>query len=277
MYLPPAYFQSPRPQLPVIVLLHGTPGGPVDWTRSIYADVTADTYASQHHGFAPILVMPDINGSWTSDSECVNGKPGQVQTYLTTDVRNAVIARFHTRRDAAGWAIAGFSEGGYCALQIGLRHPDLYAAIGDFSGEEGPSVPGGLQRLFPGTPAQAHAQAAGYDPAQLLRNWNRVVRPRIWFEVGTNDINLPAIAHQDLLARSRNFDTHFVAQPASTHSFAAWRNAFHDALPWFTAMLAAPASPTITTAPDAQHAKQAPTTRSQLAAGHLTATRHAAT
>ena len=102
VYLPPAYFRSPRPQLPVIELLHGTPGSPIDWTRSIFADVTADAYASQHHGVAPILVMPDINGTWTSDSECVNGTPGQVQTYLTVDVRNAVVARFHTRRDREG-------------------------------------------------------------------------------------------------------------------------------------------------------------------------------
>jgi len=244
VYLPPAYFQSPRPQLPVIELLHGTPGSPIDWARSIFVDVTADAYASLHNGFAPILVMPDVNGSWTADSECVNGKPGQVQTYLTVDVRNAVIARFHTRGDARGWAIAGFSEGAYCALQIGLRHPDLYGAIGDFSGEEGPSVAGGVRSLFPGTSVQAQQLAATYDPAQLLRYWNGPVQPPIWFEVGTNDVNLPAMAHLDLLARARGFDTHFVAQPASTHSFAAWHDAFHDALPWFVAILANSAPPT---------------------------------
>ena len=38
-----------RRQLPVIELLHGTPGSPVDWTRGGYADITADEYAS-HHG-----------------------------------------------------------------------------------------------------------------------------------------------------------------------------------------------------------------------------------
>jgi len=244
VYLPPAYFRTPRLQLPVIELLHGTPGSPIDWTRSIFVDVTADAYASRHHGVAPILVMPDVNGSWTADSECVNGKPGQVQTYLTVDVRNAVIARFHTRRDARGWAIAGFSEGAYCSLQIGLRHPDLYGAIGDFSGEEGPSVAGGVQSLFPGTAEQAHQQAATYDPAQLLRHSTSPVRPPIWFEVGTNDVNLSAMAHLDLLARACGFATHFVAQPASTHSFAAWHNAFRDALPWFTAILANSTPPT---------------------------------
>jgi len=243
VYLPPAYFATPRPQLPVIELLHGTPGSPADWTRAGFADLTADAYASQHDGYAPILVMPDVNGGWTSDSECVNGTRGQVQTYLTVDVRDAIIARFHTRADAAGWAIAGFSEGAYCALQIGLRHPDLYGAIGDFSGEEGPSVPGGLQRLFAGTVQQAEQQAALYNPAVLLKHWNDPVRPPIWFEVGTDDITAHAMTSLDRLALADGFDTRFVVQQGADHGFASWRDALRDSLPWFAHMMAVPASP----------------------------------
>ena len=176
--------------------------------------------------------MPDVNGSWTSDSECVNGRKGAVQTYLTVDVRNAVLANFHVRSDAAGWSIAGYSEGGYSALQIGLRHPDLYGAIGDFSGEEGPTAPGGLRSLFAGNEYQAVAQAKQYDPAVLLREWHGDIRPAIWFEVGTNDVTLPAMMKLDELARLDGFETRFVSQQQETHSFASWRESFRDALPW---------------------------------------------
>ncbi|MFV8161296.1 hypothetical protein [Mycobacteroides abscessus] len=31
IYLPPAYFNDPRPQLPVLVLIASQPGGPRDW------------------------------------------------------------------------------------------------------------------------------------------------------------------------------------------------------------------------------------------------------
>ena len=237
VYLPPAYFVTPRPQLPVIELLHGTPGSPADWTRAGLADLTADAYAAQHDGYTPILVMPDVNGSWTSDSECVNGTRGQVQTYLTVDVRDAIITQLHTRADAAGWAIAGFSEGAYCALQIGLRHPDLYGAIGDFSGEGGPSVRGGPQRLFAGTAQQAAQQATQYNPAMLLKHWDDRVRPPIWFEVGTNDITAHAMTSLDLLALADGFNTHFVVQQGTDHSFASWRDAFRDALPWFANLM----------------------------------------
>ena len=240
VYLPPAYFESPRPRLPVIELLHGTPGSPIDWTRGGMADVTADTFASHHRGFAPVLVMPDVNGSWLADTECVNGRQGRVQTYLTADVRNAMISRFHTRRDAGGWAIAGLSEGGYCALQIGLRHPNLYSAIGDFSGEAEPSSSGGLHDLFAGTPAQMRRQAAQYDPINLLQTWRGTTRPYIWFDDGSSDPTTPVMTELNLLARARGFRTRFEVQPGAIHSFISWHDAFANALPSLAHLTEAP-------------------------------------
>jgi len=240
VYLPPAYFDVSRPQLPVIELLHGTPGSPADWTRAGFADVTADRFAADHGGYAPVLVMADVNGRWFGDTECVNGNRGQAQTYLTADVRTAVIRRFHTRTDRYGWAIAGLSEGGYCALQIGLRHPDLYGAIGDFSGNPGPSIAGGLTHLFTGTRQQIAAQHALYDPVNLLTHWTRVTRPPIWFEVGTIDTTLANCEHLDQLAQAHRFDTRFVIQPGSNHSYDSWRQAFQDALPGITASFGEP-------------------------------------
>ena len=116
VYLPPAWFQTPRLQLPVIELLHGSPGDPADWTRAGYADVAADAYARTHHGIAPIIVMPDVNGrEWWHDSECVNGPMGNAEQYLTVDVRNAVVRKLGARRQGSAWSIAGLSEGGSCA------------------------------------------------------------------------------------------------------------------------------------------------------------------
>lgn len=54
------------------MLLHGTPGTPQDWIDGGQAAATADAYAAAHGGRAPILVMPDINGSIDADTECVD-------------------------------------------------------------------------------------------------------------------------------------------------------------------------------------------------------------
>jgi hypothetical protein len=94
-------------------LLHGSPGSPTDWTRAGEANLTADRYAAAHDGFAPILVMPDVNGAgWMRDSKCVNGPEGNAETYLTTDVRRAVVHSFDALAGGASWAVAGLSEGG---------------------------------------------------------------------------------------------------------------------------------------------------------------------
>ena len=87
VWVPPAGFAPSHAKLPVIELLHGTPGQPSDWTRAIYADQTSLAYAKKHDGVAPILVMPDINGSLDGDTECANTPMyGQVETYLTQTV-----------------------------------------------------------------------------------------------------------------------------------------------------------------------------------------------
>lgn len=232
VYLPPAYFATPRPSLPVIELLHGSPGSPVDWTRGAYADVTADRYADGHNGLAPIMVMPDVNGGWNTDSECVNGKRGRRETYLTRDVRAAVIKRFHARADRASWAIAGFSEGGYCAVQLGLRHPDLYGSVGDFSGETGPSHSGGMQALFSGSPSEIASRAARYSPGLILRERTGALKPSIWFEAGSLDPTLGNIEHLATLAEQRGFTIRVAAPPGQNHDFRDWRRAFADFLPW---------------------------------------------
>src|SRR5437764_834334 len=77
VYLPPAWFRPDHPRLPVIMLLHGTPGGPSDWTRSAQADVVADQFAKSRAGMAPVLVFPDANGGPFKDTECVDGPKGR--------------------------------------------------------------------------------------------------------------------------------------------------------------------------------------------------------
>ncbi len=71
VYLPPAWFRSPEPSLPVIELIAGIPGEPSDWTRAGYADTTSTDFSTHHHGLSPILVIPDNNGS-VQDTECSN-------------------------------------------------------------------------------------------------------------------------------------------------------------------------------------------------------------
>jgi S-formylglutathione hydrolase FrmB len=185
VYLPPAYFRPGAADLPVLILLSGTPGTPINWIRAGRAEATADRYAAAHHGVAPILVIVDQNGSVTGDTECVDGPQGNAETYLTVDVPAFITTTLHVRHDPARWGIVGFSEGGTCALGLVLAHPDLYRHIVDLDGEMRPRLGGPtntLTALFGGslTAQQDH------DPLHLLatRRYHGVTG---WFAAGLGD------------------------------------------------------------------------------------------
>jgi S-formylglutathione hydrolase FrmB len=185
LYLPPAFFATPPPPLPVVVMLGGTPGGPQDWPRAGFATQAADAYASQHGGVAPILAFVDHNGSVFNDTECVDGPGGRAETFLVDDVPRSVADTLHIPLDPRRWAIAGFSEGGTCAFELAVRHPDVYGLFLDIAGDGAPNLGSDattLRQLYGG---DREAMAA-HDPAHLLRP-TRVRNLTGWFVVGASD------------------------------------------------------------------------------------------
>jgi S-formylglutathione hydrolase FrmB len=235
VWVPPAWFARNRPQLPVIELLHGTPGDPSNWTKSAYADATALAFAEQHHGMAPILVMPDINGSQGADSECVNSTMyGDVETYLTKTVPQYMQKNFNASTAAGSIAIAGLSEGGLCATTLALNNPKEYAAFGNYSGDESPTYQNEnqqqtMQTLFGGSAASYNA----HNPPYLLTH-QRFAGLAGWFEVGAQDSgSLQAARMLQPLALNAGIDT-CIATPPGAHSFDFWEQAFKDSLPWLS-------------------------------------------
>ena len=234
VYLPPAWFARPRPKLPVIMMLTGTPSLVSDWTRAAHADQIADDYAAAHHGFAPILVFPDPNGSNLGDTECVDSPQGNAETYLTEDVPREVVTLFGSA--PTPWAVAGLSEGGMCAALLTVRRPDVFTAFADFSGEPGPVMghdhAATMRLLFGGSKAAWH----DHDPLTLLGR-RRYDGHAGWFEVGRDDRGpLTAARRLDAAAREAGMTTHLVVR-SGKHNFTFWSEAFRHALPWLTARL----------------------------------------
>jgi enterochelin esterase-like enzyme len=132
VYLPPGY-DSPANasrRYPVVYLLHGYPGGPLDWFRAVPTQQLMDTMVGDHLVRPMIVVAPNANGGWLHDSEMLNQVGGpQTETYLTRTVVGWVDGHFRTVATRAGRAIGGMSSGGYGALNLGLRHQDLYSVI----------------------------------------------------------------------------------------------------------------------------------------------------
>jgi enterochelin esterase-like enzyme len=160
--LPPEYGQPAyaHKRFPVVELLHGYPGTPTTWFHAM--DVRARLAAATGLGATPfVLAIPQISVPGAPDLECTDlpGQP-QVATFLTTEVHAILTSHFRVRADRAGWGLMGYSEGGYCAAALTLRHPELYAAGVDIAGYGEP-----LSAFFDRYPAQ---RAAG-RLAVLLR------------------------------------------------------------------------------------------------------------
>ena len=132
VYTPPGYDQHPSQRYPVAYLLHGSPGHAADWFAAGAIAHQMDVLIAAHLVRPMIVVAPDVNGAGVRDSECLNtaavGGP-QVETYLDQVVVPYVDGRYRTRADRQDRVIGGMSSGGYCALDQGLRHQDLYGSI----------------------------------------------------------------------------------------------------------------------------------------------------
>ena len=132
MYLPPGYEAKANAhrRYPVVYLLHGYPGSPIDWFRAAEVQDQMDALLRYHLVQPMLIVAPDASGGWLHDSEMLNQVGGpQVETYLTRAVVAAVDARYRTVPDRSGRAIGGVSSGGYGALNLGLHHQATYAVI----------------------------------------------------------------------------------------------------------------------------------------------------
>lgn len=166
VYLPPAYLATPRANLPVLVLIHGVPGGPGDWLRGGQVNKFMDHYAAAHRGLAPLVVMPDAGAKWAHFPPlCLNSKQGQAATYLTQDVPNWVKKTFGAAMDSPRqWAVGGFSYGGTCAMTLAVDHPGVYPTFIDSSGESEPTIDQGrkvlVKKYFDGNAAAFARQNA---------------------------------------------------------------------------------------------------------------------
>lgn len=264
VYLPPAWFTSdPPPQLPVVTMLGAEFSQPGDWAVSADAVRTLDRFAATHGGVAPVAVFPDMSGSFTNDTECVNGPRGNAADHLIEDVVPYVISRFGTSVDPARWGLVGWSTGGTCALLTAVMHPERFGAIVDLDGQLGPNM--GTQRqtvarLFGG---DENAWAA-FDPRTVVERHGRFVNLAAWLGVSGDvptthraagdhpptaaDLGEWSTASEDraanatklcLLLSGHGVECAVVGYGGS-HDFRSAGRAFADSLPWLAGRLGAP-------------------------------------
>jgi S-formylglutathione hydrolase FrmB len=237
VYLPPVWFDTrSRPRLPVLEMVGGEYAEPANWVRAGGAVQTADAFAAQHGGWAPILVFVDATGGFRVDTECVNGVAGPAQDHLTKDIPPFVAATFGASADPRNWGVVGWSMGGTCAITLVTTHPEVFGHFVDVSGDLGPNIGNRattIARLYGGNAAEWAAN----DPLTVMRAHGPYQDVSGWFEQGDNE---PAhIRQADQLAAAAGREgilTHEEHRPGK-HDWQVGATAFADALPWLAEQL----------------------------------------
>ena len=133
--LPPGYAAQAAAgrRFPVMYLLHGSPGG----TRQFITvgEVAVRLAELVHSGAMPptILVIPQGLEGLNNDTEWANTRKGRYEDYFR-EVLHRVDQRYATIPDRRHRAIAGMSEGGYAAVNLGLRNLRLIGNVQSWSG-----------------------------------------------------------------------------------------------------------------------------------------------
>lgn len=182
IYLPAGYEAARR--YPVFYYLHGLGGDETDWVDGGKLDQVADRL-----GLQAIVVMPDGDNGFYIDSAkpvdldaCLRRGAGlfipsqprrqtctrtsSYETYIVHDLIDWVDHHYATIASRDGRAIAGLSMGGYGALMLAMRHPDVFAAAASHSGVDA--------LLYAGPFPYARGEVRLLDdPAQ----WGRAIGP----------------------------------------------------------------------------------------------------
>lgn len=126
--LPPGYERSKR-DYPVLYLLHGAGYDETGWTTEGEAEaIIGDRKV--------IVVMPNGggNGYYT---DWFNGGafgPPAYETFHIGQLLPWIDDNFRTRANRSGRALAGFSMGGFGAMNYAARHPGMFSGAFSFSG-----------------------------------------------------------------------------------------------------------------------------------------------
>jgi S-formylglutathione hydrolase FrmB len=138
VYLPEGYNPQDSIRYPVIYFLHGANGDHNNWTPEMAG--VLDSLIGNLFISPTIIVKPDgsvpwsfihpSDGSWYTNSELY----GDYEDYIVFDLVEFIDAAYKTISIRGKRAIWGASMGGYGAMMLALKHPDMFCAVASQSG-----------------------------------------------------------------------------------------------------------------------------------------------
>lgn len=225
VYTPPGYSATGARELPVMILLHGTPGDAVEWLfrGGVHKAIDAAIVAKKLPPF--VAVFPDGKGPFYKGgsewADAVGGKSA-METAVSRDLVAWLKKNYTVSENPAKWAIGGLSAGGFGAANFVVRHPDTFRTGIILSGEFSVSDDWPDTKDVWGTDP---AVRAAYSPIRSLHKLAPGVRSQLFFYVAVGQDDDDALVREneafDGVCRSLgvpiNYDT-----DRGGHSWGFW-------------------------------------------------------
>ncbi|GAB3161922.1 alpha/beta hydrolase family protein [Myceligenerans halotolerans] len=132
IYLPPGYRPNGATRYPVLYMLHGFTQTDLSYfapDASTNIPASADRTLADGTSEKMIIVTPNAMTVHGGSNYSSGVTTGDWETFISDELVAYVDSHYRTIRDRKARGIAGHSMGGYGALRIGMRHPDVFSSL----------------------------------------------------------------------------------------------------------------------------------------------------
>ncbi len=191
--LPPSYDSETARRYPILYFLHGIGENEQMLAGSGGLNLVLDLW-EQHQIGECLIVTPAADSSFY-----INSRDGRVlyEDFFLQELMPYIERRYRTRRGRASRAIGGISMGGYGALHLAFRHPEIFGSVSAHSAaliDRLPQLPAGDTAPIPrlrilGSVFGSPVDRAFWDrnsPLVLARTAN-LAGLKIYFDCGSED------------------------------------------------------------------------------------------
>ena len=237
VYTPPGYDTDRDKRYPVLYLQHGGGEDERGWPNQGRVAFILDNLIAEGKARPMLVVMEQGYARKPGEAAAPAGPPGQkgprdfgrmfaaFEEVMVKDLIPMIDSTYRTIPERESRAMAGLSMGGMQTFQIGLKHLDLFAYLGGFSGAGG----------FGGAafdPKTAHGGVMADADA-----FNKKVK-LLWLGVGTAEGRLydGIKGYHEALDRAGIKNVYYES-PGTAHEWQTWRRCLREFAPMlFTGM-----------------------------------------
>jgi S-formylglutathione hydrolase len=133
VYLPPSYNAARKQRYPVVYMLHGFTDDVDHWwgVKPHFVNLPAviDKALAGGKTQEMIVVMPNAYTRYQGSMYSTSATTGDWENFVASELVAYVDSHYRTIPGAASRGLAGHSMGGYGAIRIGMKHPEVFSSV----------------------------------------------------------------------------------------------------------------------------------------------------